>query len=669
MASNTPILVPMKAQEGITAYVKSAFQSMNAQWNLRSKFETMDLAYQREQDRSKEQQQARHANAYGDKTKFQNITVPVVLPQVEAAVTYQSSVFLQGYPIFGVVASPQYMDEAMQMEAIIEDQSIRGGWVTEFIKMFRDGFKYNLGIVEVSWESCVTAALDTDIGFSSTQAKPREVIWEGNKIRRIDPYNCIFDTRVNPVDIPAKGEFAGFTELMSRVQLKQFIARMPDKMVANITAAFESGLGGGGYQSYYIPQINPNSPTYSRKYGSFNWDAWAGLANADRKIAYKDVYEVTTLYGRIIPSDFGLRVPSPNTPQVWKFVVVNGCTLIYAERQTNAHELLPMLFCQPNEDGLGFQTKSLAENALPFQDITSAMWNSIIAARRRAISDRGIYDPSRISSEHINNENPSAKIPVRPSAYGKNVAECYYPIPFRDDQSGTLMQETGQVLQYADKVSGQNPARQGQFVKGNKTRDEFQTVMGNANGRDQLTSMHLEASIFTPLKHILKTNILQYQGGVKLYKRDVEEVVTIDPVKLRKSMVEFKVTDGLAPADKVLDSSVTQTAMQMIATSPQLNSQYNVGPLFSYFIKTQGGKISSFEKSPEQLAYEQALQSWQQVTLEMAKAGVKEFPPQPLPEQFGYQPAGSGGSLSAQPEVQTRVNNITNNIATNEGAA
>jgi hypothetical protein len=624
----------------------------------------MDLAYMREQDLTKENAQAKRANTYGDKTKFQNITVPVVLPQVEAAVTYQASVFLTGTPIFGVVSNPQFIDEAVQMETVIDEQAIRGGWVREFMLFFRDGFKYNISALEVKWDTQVTAALDTDLSFSADQARPREIIWSGNKVSRLDPYNLIFDTRVNPTDMHTKGEFAGYTELMSRIQLKHFINTLPDKMVDNIVAAFESGLGSGGFETYYIPTLNPSAAITKQRYGSFNWSAWAGIADVQSKINYKDMYEVTTLYGRILPSDFGLKVPAANTPQVWKFILVNGQVLLYAERQTNAHGYLPILFGQPLEDGLGYQTKSLAENALPFQDVTSAMWNSVIAARRRAISDRGIYDPSRISSEHINSDNPAAKIPVRPSAYGKPVGESYYPIPFRDEQSTTLMQETEQVLRMADKVSGQNPARQGQFVKGNKTRDEFQTVMGNANGRDQVIAMLYESQVFTPLKEILKLNILQYQGGTSLYNRQLQQSVNIDPVKLRKAVIEFKISDGLTPSDKLINSDILQVAMQMIGSSPQIGSQYNSGPLFSFFMKTQGAHITEFEKSAEQLAYEQALQAWQQTTIEMAKAGVTKFPPQPTPQQFNYQPAGLQPSAGTQP--QPKVNNITNNISNTE---
>lgn len=681
---NTPMLLSRKTQEALIQYHHQVYDLQSRNWNLRDQMRKVDLAYIREKDLTDEQYKAKLSNRYGDPTKFQNITVPVVMPMVEAAVTYQSSVFLTGHPIFGVVSNPANMDAALQMETVIEDQSIRGGWVRELMMFFRDGFKYNLGALEISWERSVTAAFETDLSFSATQARPKEIVWEGNTLKRKDPYNIIFDTRVAPSEIYWKGEFAGYTELMSRIQLKSFINALPDKMIDNVTAAFESGLGFTGYSTFaadggfYIPQINPDAMLDRDPKTTTNWMAWAGIAGSEQKIKYKDMYEVTTLYAKILPSDFGMRVPAPNTPQIWKFVYVNHSVLIYAERQTNAHGYLPMLISQPLEDGLEYQTKSLAQNVEPIQDITSAMWNSVIAARRRAISDRGIYDPSRISEHQINSDNPAAKIPVRPAAYGKPVSEAYYPIPFRDDQSGILMQETQQLLQMANVITGQNPVRQGQFVKGNKTRDEFQSVMANANGRDQLTSMLLESQVFTPLKEILKYNILQYQGGVSLFNRDLQREVTIDPVALRKAVLDFKVSDGLTPSDKLINSDTLQVAMQVIGSSPQIAAGYNLPSLFSYFIKTQGGRIQEFEKSSEQLAYEQAMMQWQQAMAQiseslkgadpqMVQQIMQQMPPQPQPQQYGYNPQQQGAA-PGQPatEQATRINNITNNITTNQ---
>lgn len=663
---NTPMLIPKKAQAGIVEYVKNCNTLLGSNWNIREQLRNIDLKYMREADLSTEHKRAEAANKYGDTSKFQNIQVPVVLPAVEAAVTYQASVFLTGNPIFGVVSNPQNMDAALQMETIIEDQQIRGAWIREFTLFFRDGFKYNLAGLEVSWGRKVSAALETDLSFSTSQARPVETIWEGNTIKRLDPYNMIFDHRVLPALHHMYGEFGGYIELMSRIQLKKFIAELPYKMTDNITTAFEAPFD---HTNFHVPELNPNAlKEPGSKYGEFNWLAWANIAGAESKIRYQNMYAVTTLYARILPSDFNLSVPGRNTPQIWKFILVNNSVLLYAERQTNAHDYLPILLSQPLEDGLGYQTKSLANNVAPIQDITTAMWNSIIAARRRAVSDRGIYDPSRISEAHINSDNPAAKIPVRPTAYGKPVQDAYYPIPFRDEQSGVFLQESEQLYRMADKITGNNPVRQGQFVKGNKTRREFDTVMGNANGRDQVISMLLEAQVMTPVKEIIKMNILQYQGGVSLYNRNLEQAIQIDPVELRKAVMEFKVSDGLIPSSKLMDTDTSLQAMQLVSSSPQLASEYNIGPMFSYLMKLQGAKISEFEKSPAQKAYESAVQQWQMAAQSAIQAGQEFNIPQPKPQDYGYNPAQQGASpVATQPaEVATRVNNITNNITNAE---
>lgn len=657
MATATPMILSKTAQAGLLQFSKQCYILLNTQYNIREQMRQIDLAYLREKDQTDTHQKSKLANRYGDSNKFQNITIPIVLPTVESAVVYQSSVFLSGNPIFGVVSNPKYQDAAMQMEALIEDHSTRGGWIRHLQMFLRDGFKYNLSAIEVSWNQQVTAVLESDSMFSGgSQGKPKEIIWEGNTLNRLDPYNTFFDTRVPITQVSRYGEFAGYTELKSRVALKAYIATLPNKMVDNLVEAFESGLGGigAGYSNiagYFIPTLNVDALVNLNIRSGTDWMAWAGASQIESKIAYKNYYELTTLYARIIPSDFGMRVPSPNTPQVWKLIYVNHQVLIYAERQTNAHGNIPILFGQPLEDGLSYQTKSLAQNVQPIQEVSSALMNSVIAARRRAISDRGLYDPSRVGEAQINSDNPSAKIPVRPAAYGKPLNEAYYPIPFRDDQSATIMQEMGAIIKLSELISGQNPARQGQFVKGNKTQTEFSDVMAHSNGRDQNTSLLLEAQVFTPMKEILKLNILQYQGPASLYYRDKAVEVKVDPIALRKAVIDFKISDGLTPTSKLINADSFQTALQVIGSSPQIGAEYNIGPMFSYLMKTQGALIGDFEKSNEQVAFESAMNQWTQMAQLSLSKGVAWNQPQPTPQEYGYLVDGSLKQANSPPPI------------------
>jgi hypothetical protein len=653
--ANTPVLLSVRSQQGIIAMHKEAMTQFRQQGNLRAQMRDIDLAYAREADKSEEHTRAQNANRNGDKNRFQNVTIPVVMPQVESAVTYQASVFLTGVPLFGVSASPSYEDEALMMETAIDNQATRGGWAREFMLFFRDGFKYNLSALEVAWDREVTWTPETDLSFTAGRiAKPKEVIWEGNKVKRWDMYNTFFDNRVTPAEMHKKGDFIGTTELMSRIQLKQLINSLPEVRIENIKKAFESSIGSvnvggtGSDESFYIPQINAKALMESNVLSGFNWEVWAQMSGAKQGIQYKNVYEVTTMYARIMPVDFDMNLPQAKTPQIWKFVIVNHSVLIYAERQTNAHNWLPVLMGQPLEDGLAYQTKSLAANVSPIQDITSALSNASIHARRRAISDRVLYDPSRITEAHINNPNPSAKIPVRPAAYGKQISDAVYAFPFRDDQSPYIAQQIQQYGSMANMISGQNPARQGQFVKGNKTQSEFDTVMGNSNGRDQLTAMAYEAQVFTPLKEILKLNILQYQGGVTLYNRQKEANVKIDPVQLRQAVFQFKVSDGLTPTDKLMDTDSWMVALQQVGSSPQIGAGYNLAPMFSYLMKIKGADLKPFEKSAQQQAYEQAMSQYQQMVMQLYKQNPDQdpakLPKPPAPADFGYDPAKKAGT-------------------------
>jgi len=377
---------------------------------------------------------------------------------------------------------------------------------------------------------------------------------------------------------------------------------------------------------------------YVKKGGMAEWEYkfWL-LSMAGASINYKGVYEVTTEYVRIMPTDFSIKAPAPNTPQIWKLIWINHQVLIYAERQTNAHEKIPVLFGQ-HKDDLGYQSKSLAKDAEPFQNVASALMNSVLAGRRRASTDRVLYDPSRINEAQINNPNPSAKIPVRPSAYGKPVGESVYQFPFQDNQAGIAMQEIQGLVQFANVLNGQNAARQGQFVKGNKTDGQWESTMMNATSKDQRTALLLEAQIFTPMKEIIKLNTLQYQTPGTVYSQSQKQEVAIDPIELRKATLNFKVTDGLTPKSKVISTDTLKVGMQVLGSSPQLGAAYNIGPMFSYLMKTENADLTPFEKSQPQQAYEQALGAWNQIAQLAMQKGVEFKQPQPLPEQFGYDP-------------------------------
>jgi hypothetical protein len=635
----------------ILHYTMRAQEMMLNQFSLRQMLAEADKLYQREKNWTQEEWAARVANKNGDAHKFRDITVPIVMPQVQAALGYMTNVFLTGYPIFGVSASPQYEDAAAQMEAIVAENQETAQWARELMMFFGDGLKYNIHAVECSWEQKTVFNIEPDMTQPSG-AKPKKAVWKGNIIKRMDLYNTYWDPRVAPADICTKGEYAGYNEVMTRVRMKQLCNDLFGVVSADtVTRALNSTpaqgittIGSAPY-AYYIPLINPYPTMLQNRQQAFDWMSWAlDISPQNGNINYANSYIVTKMYAKIIPSTFGLNVPEANTPQVWKFIIVNGQVVLYAERQSNAHNYLPIFFGQPIEDGLMYQTKSFATDVEDMQQVASAMWNGFIASKRRLVTDRVIYDPLRIRKDDINSPNPSAKIPVRPGAYGKPVAESVYQFPYHDENASSFIQAANMIVQFANLINGQNPAQQGQFVKGNKTKHEYEDIMGHGNVRNQMMALMTENQVFTPLKVAIKMNILQFQENTSIYNQATQQNVDVQIDTIRQASVNFKVSDGIIPADKMLSEDEFANALQVLGSSPQIASGYNMAPLFSYIMKTRGADLKPFEKSQQQVQYEQQLQAWQQAAAQAAQKGSPFSTPMPQPPPA--QPGATSGSVS-----------------------
>jgi len=634
-----------ESQKHLVDYVKSAALLRDEGWNLRSRFESVDRSYQREADNTKEGDKARQAVASGNVYKLQNIQVPMVLESVENSVAFLSQVFLTEYPMFNFGAGPKSEDLALQWNTLIGEDQIQYGWIGQFNIAFRNGEKYNFAPMEIDWKKEVRYKVGNGTGNRGTALE--EVLWEGNCIKSLDPYNTIYDARVPLYKLHEEGEFAGYVEQMTRIQVKRMLANLGPTRLKNDKAALESNIN---EIEYYIPQINKDVVARGHKYsdGSFNWIRWA-FGDAQEHIKYSNMYTVTKLYARIMPYEFGIRAPRDQTPDVWKLVLVNN-VLVFAEPLPNAHEYLPIIIVQPWVDNLDHQTKSSAENQQPFQEMVSALWNAKLSSARRRISDRMLYNPLLVDPDHINSPNPAAKIPIRPTAYGRKLEEAIYPIPFNDDNAQYFIQEATGIAEWGMRANGQNRVSVGQFQKGNKLESEFQTVMANAGARERTKAIMWETFGMHPIKTIMKNNYLQFTPQGVRYNRYLKQEVEIDPVKLRQAALEFQIGDGLLPIEKLVSADDLTQAFQTMGAVPAIAQEYKAGELFAHLMKLRGAKdLNQFRKDPATMQYEQALSAWQNTMAMMMKTNMT---PEQMQQMMDHMNKTMPKPPSQQPQVQ-----------------
>lgn len=633
-----------KMQDTVLGYAKDCIdlgKNINLTANMREEMERIDRAYYRSPADLKSAQDLMQSAQ--DKTKIDDVQVPIVETQVESAHSYLVETFLTGHPIFGVVSDRNGYKAAAQIQAIMA-QHEKIGWHNQLNMWFRDGLRYNRGFLEAEWFVDYVPSLEATVDSANNGIKPSTQRWQGNKLTRWDPYNTFWDPRVKVCEVHLYGEYCGTHQLWNRIRLKKFVAdqKKLGKTVYNAKDLFTT-QGTGEFEGVYFPDTGVRNAMVD---AGQDWVQFGGLhgivafprGKTDKALREQDTFMVTTLYARIIPSDLGLNVPDADYPQIWKFMIVNGQKVMIAEPMSNAHNYLPVFCIQPHDENLGSAARSMADSAVGFQNIASSLWKIALNGARRHLTDRMIYDPSKIDKAQINNPNPSAKIPLRPAAYGADIRTVAYQLPSNNLDTGALIAQAQQVFQFANMANGQNQAGQGQFVKGNKTKFEYQDIMGNSTARNRQYALSIESQALVPLKFALMYNILQFQPVETLFDPKTEQMVEINPAELRQAVLEFGVSDGFRPSDKLMDGESWGTALTMFTQNPAIGQEFEMADMVAYFLTQRGADVNKFKKSAEQRNYEQALAAWQQAAVEATKAGGQFNSPQPMPEQFGYNP-------------------------------
>lgn len=569
----------------------------------------LDATYMKKRDTAYARWKSPAKELEDNKSEF---IVPLILSKVDSARAKLTNIFLTPEPIFEVVASRTMQQVANQYTAIYEADCQHYGWKSELSVAFLDGLKYNQLATEVEWDVETTYSSATLATKEQGQALPEtDIIWAGNKFKRMDLYNTFYDISVRPKDVHKEGDFAGYVELYSPTKLH----RLLDKLAipeANRKAIYESS-NGIALKLYKTPPIMTGMGAVSPEDSATYFDIPEAEIGG-RQYRKSGLYEVTKIYIRLLPTDFAITaaqgIVNPNQQSIICLHIINGTHIMSAVQQTNKHNYLPIVFCQLLDEGIGYQAKSFSHNLEELQDVATALITTEIKSNRRMLTDRGIYDPMMLNKRDINSPNPTAKIPLRTSALGRDVREAYYSIPYEDRAIGTRIQQTGSLLSFGNDISGLNEVGGGQFVKGNKTNDQFSESMAASGQRLLALAINLEDSFFLPLKEITRSNIMQFQPVDKILSQLTRQEVTISPTELRTLIPTFKVADGLIPADRIANSELTITAIQTIGTNPELAMKYDVAGMTVHLLEVKGFRnLKDYELTPQQIQAKQQQQA------------------------------------------------------------
>lgn len=590
--SATGVSIPSKVQTGIIRVIESRMDRY--EWTTqRARLEAVDKLMQLEVDNKL--RPARKTHGYAEDTM-----PPIIKPEIETAHAFFADMFCSGEPMFKVVENNKNAEAAKMMQAQVTSDQMHYGHGQEVSKFLRDMLKYNVGGLEVSWDREEVFQPMNDLTFStSANAKATTALYAGNRIKRIDPYNMFVDKSVPANELAVKGSFVGYVERLPMTQLHEYMASLTAVGVPVLNDNRKMWESRPTSTRHYVPTILANSGNSGEDsgWGSFFFpdDMEVLTTNKHHNVSYSEHYEVTTVYMRIIPSMFNMSVTAAQRVQIWKFVIVNGQHMILAERQTNAHNKLPVLTGQLDDEGIWSDSKSMAEMLIPYQNQSTQMNDAYLGMIWKAVGDKGIYDSRRINKRDIDSKNPQAKIPARPNANNSDLRGAYLPMPYDSGAAGVVANGMNTVRQYASQTTGQNDASKGQFQKGNKTMREFTEVMGNSDSRRYVQAITLESIVFQPMKNMMKYNILQFAQSGELAVQG--EAVTINPADMRKAMLDFRIADGLKNVERIAKTGELAQGIQLMAPYAQLAPAYGIDPFMMIldYLRNMGLDVKNYD--------------------------------------------------------------------------
>jgi hypothetical protein len=533
------------------------------------------------------------------------IKVPIVDSEVDSLASYLIGIFVSGTPLFPVVSEDSNPEKALQLQAMIDRDARYHRWGRQLVLFCKAAARYSIAGLEVeriTYEDQVASdlTLDSDKAPFSTETM------DATRLHSIDMYNAIFDYRVSPADIASRGEYGGYNTIISRTELRKLIKQRTDEKIAyNITRIRKSEMA--DIASYYneppdvsdIQRVNRNDD---------DWLSWLGIDDSTKFPSSSYFY--TKLYVWLAPDDVGIIGTAANTPRIVRLEIINNQYVLSYKEIVTPMGLLPTIFVDISEAGLGYQTKSVGEKTKPYQDMATELLHTKLEGSKRAIGDRAIYDANYLSPVDVNSKTAAAKIPMktdlRNSGERPRPHDVYYAIPFEAQSLLSTMSDLNTIMSLKDQVNGINTAMRGEQTPGNRTLGEFNTISGRAEGKMLPYALLMEEQGFIPIKLLVKYFILSSTNlEQKVLDTVAKKAYTINIAELRQVMLDFRIADGLRPKSVYQNPEALSTAIQFIQNSEEMSTTYDVGEIFADIMAIWNVDVSKHRRANDQTTNQQ----------------------------------------------------------------
>lgn len=337
-----------------------------------------------------------------DPRKPVSVIFPYTYAIKETLLTYSMAALVQD-PIFQYAGTgPEDTIGGILLQHKIQMDCEKSKVALALHTMLSDALSYGIGVGAPGWfertgtrygrrQSAVKGALNRFLGRSSDMVEQRqEILYQGNKLNNIDPYQLLPDPNVS-VHKLQEGDFYGWVEETSRVNLLS--TEQVDEEYFN--CRYLKGLD--DFTSTVISHDRDKPDKES--------------------ITSVDMVDVIHMYVNLVPKEW--KLGDGEYPEKWLFSVAADSVLLRAQPLGLSHGMYPIAAMAPDYDGYSVAPLSRLEMLQGLQTTVDWLFNSHIANVRKAINDMFIVDPYMLNMKDLQTPEPGKLIRTRRPVWGK----------------------------------------------------------------------------------------------------------------------------------------------------------------------------------------------------------------------------------------------------------
>lgn len=507
------------------------------------------------------------------------MNLPLTHVHIDDMMTYYAQTFAPTRGMFYHTAKSDETEPSSQIVTIMNNHAIYAGYYREVLLGILSLLKYNCGGFFVGWSKDYGPKLEkTSEGADRLTSELR---WQGNRLEALDRYNFLCDPSVHPNKLYCEGEFGARVSLVSHFWLQK---RASEGVYFNCEDLLKDGPQGTTKDYYVSP---PQEADFSQGGSNSAGTDWVSILGDGIGQGKMEGYEKVEIYIKLDPTMFGLVPASQKASrqryETWRFTIINGETIVEATYMNNIHGFLPFFMGVLNDDVMGSAQKSAAEILSPLQNFASFLLNTHIMANRKNIWGTTYYDPSAVDMTAIPEGEVAARVPLKPSAYGRDVRTAVY-----NEQKPLDTKQTMQDLDAVMTIINQFfPTQSLPSQIANIDRaisSQVAAVQQGGNRRQQKSARLIDDTIFRAIRFCMYYNIVQYQPD----EDTVMDYYTgkprrIDLNALRNTDLPFIIGMGLKSVDRQAAAEQLQRVIFALIQAPSAAQGVDILGLINYW--------------------------------------------------------------------------------------